>query len=320
MLFNPIMEPRTDIKQISKKTGNYIKEYCSNIPPLASSFSLFEQISSDKVSFAYSFYPYLFNHSFHFLNDKKLLDLSLAGFLLYRSIIAKDFLIDNINTNGKETFIRNDQLLLIKDICQEEAYRLLIQLFSTKSEFWDYWNLRRSEYLEAIELDKQLINQPFNQNGYEKLADFKSAFAKLAIDALHILSGKKYTTEYELLIRSHELFSVGVQIYDDINDLKEDYINGQFNWCISHLIDKIGNEKFEIEKKIKLIFVNGVAQNAYQESLNYFNQAIEVVNGINCSNWINGINMRIQMTADALSVLNDYFNELKSAIKIGVIA
>jgi hypothetical protein len=246
----------------------------------------------------------LFCDVFGYTDELVLSKLTVAGFLLYRSIIIKDAYLDN---NQKTS--ENKDNILMKDICQEEALRLLFQIFDSKSEFWNYWNIRRSEYLKAEEMNKQLSRSPFYRASYEQLADYKSTFGKLAIDSLHILSHKQFPDEYDLLIRSHAQFSVGLQIYDDVNDLEEDFRNGQFNWAFSNLQNQ--SEYADIKMLKKKIFVTGTAQKAYSESISYFNQAAFTVKGCICPYWQEVIDSRKRKVLTDMQVLEDYLSELR---------
>ncbi len=58
--------------------------------------------------------------------------------------------------------------------------------------FWEYWDKRKKEYYSAIKIEKELdFNNEVLFSIYEDLADKKSAFGKIAIDCLHILSNNK---------------------------------------------------------------------------------------------------------------------------------
>ncbi len=289
-----------NIQDIWQKAKDDIGLYCADIPM---GNMINDQSFIDRNPYIYLVYPYLFSDVLAYANDMVLSKLTVAGFLLYRSIIIKDAYLDN---NQKTA--GNKDYILVKDICQEEALRLLFQIFGTESEFWHYWNLRRSEYLKAEELNKQLNHSPFDSHSYEQLSDYKSTFGKLAIDALHILSNKQFTNEHDLLVRSHALFSVGLQIYDDICDIEEDYRNGQFNWALSNLPET--PENTDIKTLKKLFFVSGVAKKAYRESIAYFDQAALTAKNSHCPYWIDVINSRKSKMYSELQVLEDYLAEL----------
>ena len=281
-----------------------VEHYCINLPMRE---IIDDQRFIDRNPSIYLVYPYLFSDVFGYTNKSVLSKLTVAGFLLYRSIIIKDAYLDNIDHDIKSIDSKN--YILAKDICQEEALRLLFQLFGTESEFWHFWNLRRNEYLKAEELNKHLGLSPFNRNSYEQFADYKSTFGKLAIDALHVLSNQRFIEDYELLIRSHALFSVGLQIYDDTKDMAEDFENQQYNWAYSNL-HEYHNKNANIQTLKKLFFVSGTAQLAYKESISYFEQAEITVKNCDCPHWLDEINARKQLVKAEMLVLVEYLAEI----------
>lgn len=292
-----------NIQPIYVNARNEIEQYCANLPM---GKMIDDQSFIDRNPYIYLLYPHLFNDVFGYTNELVLSKLTVAGFLLYRSIIIKDAYLDNDNKS-----MNNKNYILVKDICQEEALRLLFQLFGTESEFWFYWNLRRNEYHRAEEIDKQSSHLPFDRHNYELLADYKSTFGKLAIDALHVLSHKQFPDKYDLLIQSHAQFSAGLQIYDDTKDMEEDYRNGQFNWAYSNLPKYHENAEInEIKKLKKHFFVSGTAQKAYRESISYFDQAAITVKDCNCPHWLDVIDSRKSKVLLDMHVLEEYLTEI----------
>ncbi|TVZ27314.1 hypothetical protein JM83_2349 [Gillisia sp. Hel_I_86] len=180
-----------------------------------------EKFISSNPSY-YLYYPYLFNDYFQVKNKETLNLLSISGILYYKAIILIDDIFDNKDSKYKF------QKFFIANICQEETIKILSSLFSANSDFWKTWNVRKFEYAKAYRLDKNLKSiQNFSE--FVVLADYKSAFGKIAIDCLFYLSNKKEKTMYKALLESHNLFYAGFRIMDDIIDYTEDVKNGQFN-------------------------------------------------------------------------------------------
>jgi vacuolar-type H+-ATPase catalytic subunit A/Vma1 len=90
--------------------------------------------------------------------------------------------------------------------------------------FWKFWNNSRNDYIEAIKIDHRLRNSKdvaFEE--YQELADKKSTFGKIAaIYSLKILSNTEDANIiYQKILLSHYYFSIGLQLYDDVKDLKK---------------------------------------------------------------------------------------------------
>jgi len=229
----------------------------------------------------YTYYPYLFNTVFK-IEDKKILDvLTIAGFLYYKAIILVDEIFDNQSPKG--SFFS----YLISDICKEESIKLLSSLFSNEHEFWKSWNSRRFQYAKAFEID-QKTHDINSYEAFEKLADYKSAFGKVAIDALYNISKLNDVVLYTDLLNSHKFFYTAFQITDDISDLQEDVENGQFNVAYFELKQEIGEQEIK-EKTIKnlknAMYLNGTAVKLYDKALGYLEKAKKTIQPYDLPEW-----------------------------------
>ncbi len=229
----------------------------------------------------YLYYPYLFNEYFEITDKKTLNQLSISGFLYYKAIILIDDIFDNQHSTEKF------KQYMIANICQEEAIKILSALFSQGSSFWNTWNRRKFEYSKAYKLDKSIITIK-NFSEYEVLADYKSAFGKIAIDCLFHLSNKKKKDTYDNLLKTHSFFYTGFQIIDDINDYEEDVKNGQFNISKHELIKVLSKENdlienYSVEEQKKLIYLKKVSENLYIKAINYLDKASNLINSFNNS-------------------------------------
>ncbi len=230
----------------------------------------------------YLYYPKLFIiKDVLELNKTDLNNLCFAGYLYYQSTIYTDRIIDDKDVSK----------VGIVSILQEESIKLLSSLFKLDSDFWKTWNMRRNEYIEAIFLEKKLLNtNDIPVDDYYKLADFKSAFGKIAIDSLFIKSGNNNNILYQKLLESHKYFSIGFQLYDDLLDFKEDYQKNQFNWVYYLLKKSLSEEetKLPIDTKHKLLYIRGIAKNILSESISNFNKAYTIIEELNAQcEWLN---------------------------------
>ena len=253
-----------------------------------------EEIISDDFIQAnpsyYLYYPYLFNGYFQVYDKETLNLLSIAGFLYYRAVIIIDRIFDDKKSK------HNFQKYFIANICQEETIKILSSFFGEKPKFWKTWNLRKFEYAKAYKLDKTLksIN---DITEFEALADYKSAFGKIAIDCLFHLSETKDKELYTSLLISHKYFYVAFQILDDIKDYIEDVENKQFNISKHKLIQKLQSENdsidlYTLDQQKKLIYLKGIAENLYEKATNYLDQSIKLQSRFSNENtqlWTNEI-------------------------------
>ncbi|MCX8491071.1 MAG: hypothetical protein ORN54_08385 [Cyclobacteriaceae bacterium] len=238
----------------------------------------------DVVLPIYTKYPSLFSTAFSVKEDIRL--LNIAGFLYHRSIIYLDKLLDNQSQ-------KSDSILLVT-ICQEESIKILATIYPLESEFWQLWNARRREYLAAYYIDK--VSHKINSyTEYEELADFKSAFGKISIDCMYLLSSDKNERLYETLLQSHKYYYCALQILDDINDLREDSEKDQFNIALYELkteleIRGLTIETSTIENISKYLYVFGIAEKLFDKGLYYLESAKEcIVSFEGLSEWLSEI-------------------------------
>lgn len=252
----------------------------------------------------YQNYPSLFANIFT-LQEQDLDLLNIAGYLYYQATIFTDNLLDE-NDVSKFPII---------SICQEESIKILTSIFGLKNDFWVLWNARRNEYIEAIYLEKALLNNDIvTIEEYEILADKKSAFGKVAIDCLFSIDTKNRSL-YEQLLLSHKYFSVAFQLNDDIQDLKSDVQKGQFNWAYYLLKQEdIAEHKLEILEKY--LYVRGIAKNIYTLAILYCDKSLQLVENIEVTEWKKVLLETQKTFRTAIIEIDDYLEILTAEINL----
>ena len=232
----------------------------------------------------YCIYGSLFSNK----NTKALSTINIAGYFYFKYLLIIDKTLD---CRDKKNNISLQQLVL-SNWYHEEATKLLTTIFQDDQKFWTNWQLRKREYISAYQTDQKFI-QDLEEKVFEDLADKKSAFGKTAIDCLEIINHIT-PEEHSKLIQSHQLFSCGLQCYDDIFDIREDFNNQQTNFALSTLLqsDKQIQNK-PIESLQKFLFTKGHASALLNKSINYFLQASAIVEEIDCPLWKDVITLKI---------------------------
>ena len=252
-------------------------EFQSYIQNLKISMNFKDQILNsefiERNPIYYKNYPTLFSKVFS-LQSSQLDLLDIAGYLYYQSTIFTDTLIDKKDLS---------KFPLIS-ICQEESIKILSSIFGLEHDFWRLWNMRREEYFRAVYLEKGLSKKDFVAiEEYEALADLKSAFGKIAIDCLFSLDNSNEDA-YQKLLLSHHYFSAAFQLNDDIQDFKEDFKSGQFNWAF-YLLKKhnIANQDPDVLEKY--LYIRGIAKEIYNLGIEYCDKALTVIEEIEVLEW-----------------------------------
>jgi hypothetical protein len=258
--------------------------------------------STDKSPKYYQYYPRLFQAYFSEVPEQYMNELCDAGYLYYRSILMVDSLFDDKKISNVARIFS----------LQEETIKILTSIYGKESKFWEFWQLRKNEYYEAVTIEKKLTRENAQWNIYEDLADKKSAFGKIAIDSLFVLYGKNNEL-YESLLKSHALFSVGFQLYDDVKDFREDITRNQFNWAAYTLSQQINLAEYDINTLNKYLYLKGVGQELLQKSIRFFDRAIDILKPYNIdSEWISTIQ---DMKTTIASYVDSTEGYLKTVIK-----
>ncbi len=294
----------------NNQKDNY-KSYISGLSlPLKIKESLLNKVTLDNNPQYYFEYPQLFSNYYTDVDQKIINQLSIAGFLYYESTLYMDALIDE----------KDASVFPLITISQEESIKILTSVFGLQSDFWKLWNLRRCEYFQAVAIEKQLFQKEIvSFSEYEVLADYKSAFGKVAIDCLNVYSNNCNKDRYELLLLSHRYFSIGFQLYDDVKDFKEDVTNRQFNWVLYLFKNQFRNEFETLDTNTcnKLLFIRGLAQNIIKEAISYFEKAAITIETIGISSkWQETIDSVKKEITSYLDITEGYLLTLNKRIEL----
>lgn len=312
------MQPSETTQELVKTS---IDAYMTYINALPITIEVKQDLLSDGFNHAsfYLFYPHLFKDAFGIKDSDKINLLCIAGFLFYKSLIYVDKIVDNqASDKTKERYF---QLSLI---CQEESIKILASLFPVDNEFWKYWNNRKLEYISAQRAEKKDYSQ-LDTQAFFNIANNKSAFGKVAIDSLVLLSNnqKELSKAYQALLESHRYFSIGRQLYDDVSDVKEDFVNKQANYAIYKLSRTceergINFQKLDAVYLEKYLYVLGVSEEILYEAINHFDHAISVTESFvgSSSIWIETIKAYSEITRKLIIKQSAYIKQIKSQVEL----
>jgi squalene-hopene/tetraprenyl-beta-curcumene cyclase len=297
----------------------YIKfytEYVNNlsIHPALKSFLTREEIFN-KDSPYYLYYPKLFSKPFQVKEDKNFFLLCTAGFLYYQSLVNID---KSFDSKLKALSLSNFTIVLS---CQEEAIKILSRLFNLHSHFWNLWSLRKQEYLKASEIEKSLSTK--KESDFRNLSDLKSAFGKVAIDALYVLSKVKNKNKiHSQLLAAHKEFSWANQILDDLQDIEEDMDHNQPNVVHSLILKRtmnarIDNQPMSIAQLKKYLYLSGVAVELYKKVSRLYRNVRDNVSPLKLGLW-NEILLGLESdTIGKIETIHGHFEIIKLRKQLG---
>ena len=263
-----------NFKSLKLQYTRLYKEFVlqSELPPALIGLSLqgLEKLGPDNV---YVMYPRLFADAVGNADESQVERLSIAGYLYFQSLMNIDRIYD-YEKHGYNLFT----LLTLLNL-QEESVKILTALFPPESAFWKQWNLRKAEFVQAMTFPK---GEVFTISRFKALSIHKSAFAKIAIDALYFLNKQQERAaaeaHYHALLKSHDHFSIAMQILDDVKDIHEDILLGQRNIAVEKLIinklaDRAEIQTSSAEEVKKMLHYSGTSIRLFRMAVRELKQA-----------------------------------------------
>ncbi len=179
----------------------------------------------NRLNSYYQNYASLFGDFFPQVKKSSILRLDESGWQCFQAALQLDRLADEADPDALTPLLGT----------YRRSVLLLRELFSSDSPFWMKWASREAEMIWAIRTERAFSGRDkvvFDDFG--RLAEAKSAMAKLALDALYQLTHDRENAEsiYRSLLRSHAHFSMALQLYDDLVDVEEDFTANRFNWVL----------------------------------------------------------------------------------------
>jgi hypothetical protein len=262
----------------------------------------------------YLYYPYMFRNAFRRIDSEKMERLNQAGFLCFKSVIYKDNVIDKQVSEAEMEATSKKAKMMMK-----EAVTMLKEIFGNDAFFWTRWEERQQEFYRSVELDHQLTSSNYTYEDYIHFAWGKSAFAKLAIDALYVLEGNRSEKNYQLLLESHREFSCAMQLFDDVLDLTEDNGHVQFN-IARHFTEQALAEKgihtdgFSIEDYEKYLYVLGIAERIFNMAFEHIDKAWQIAGQLKVKPWLNVLSYYKKIYRAVGRSTHTYINKLKAEL------
>jgi hypothetical protein len=289
--------------------------YINTNLPSSDISDLLEDSNFNEYAYFYNCYPYLFVPAFVGIDPKQLEMLNIAGFLCYKAIVLQDDFIDKVKPN-----FYDKKKVEISKLFLNEAHKMLSEIFNEESSFWLYWQKRKLELDSTEELDKSYQLENINTVQYESFADNKSAFAKLAIDGLHVLSQEYNKEAHTALINSHREFSIAMQLFDDLFDVEEDYKNKQFNLAIHNVrmfIKKNNPNEILVDSNAieKHLFLSGIATEMLQMALLHLDNSEFYARPYKVSKWIDVLKFYRKIFKGVLNQKEAYLEIVKAKVR-----
>lgn len=222
----------------------------------------------------------LFSDVFNIKDEKFLNDISIAVYFYMDYLLVIDSLCDHDFDKGnlKHTRVLNSY------ISHYHTLKILNKYVSLEDPFWKLWEKNMSEFIYAVELDKQ-ESKEFTIEDYILLSKYKCTFHKSILDIFNSYTNYEYANEYNQLIACIEFLGIVECIIDDSRDFKSDFTDKRKNIILLFLDEYAKKENLElstisINKLEKYCYVSGSTERALSLSEEYLKKILEIINKI----------------------------------------
>lgn len=256
--------------------------------PAQLSFQLYQ---NDERAFVYDCYPYLFLNAFPGLALEDVRPLAVAGRLFATAVFIADGVMDG-QTTGDDAALD----LLRLQALQFEAYQTLYQLFPPESPFWPQMRGYLAAYVEACLLERSFAQgerswSEFTEEVGCRIIIGKCGVAKCVVAGLATLAGQ--TTLLPSLTASIDHYYIAFQMWDDLQDWKEDWAMGQPSLLLARLLgDSPGGQETDnssdqsVAQLTRKLYYHNHAQAILQIGLHSLHTARAALQGLPNLDWI----------------------------------
>ncbi|HDQ71773.1 MAG TPA: hypothetical protein ENN19_06710 [Chloroflexi bacterium] len=231
-----------------------------------------------KKEHSYYTYPLLFYTAFPDVSLAQLRSLSLCGSFIFDHILCLDSTLDHPTACDAGTIFLASKL-------QHEALSLLHGLFPSESTFWNYFNAYYEQFFQTLLHERarhHCLVTPYSEDELRFVYAGKSAVAKGCVAALAILGDRQDLIAP--LTASHDAFSVGLQLFDDLLDWQLDYHRSHYSYTLTQAFCEAGwRHHIESDQRPKpeevrgLLQRSGVIEKILTLSLAYLDEAEAIV-------------------------------------------
>ena len=253
-------------------------------------------------------FPCLFLGLFPTVTADQALRLAYAGKLYMDYLCLEDAVTDGQRFDDR--FVH----AAIGGLVHEEALTVLRALLGSHDLFWRCLTAYHQAYVRAVICERDIqTRQPLTYSRAERdrIAADKCASAKAAFTALALLDGSEEPPP--ALIRSYHAFCVSYQLYDDILDWRQDYTCGPYSYLVVQALaywqsrhPGFENSRPSPDEMGQIIYYGHLAEDLLNEAGRYADQAVVLVQELDCPAWI----AAIQQLRETYAGLADDLGEL----------
>ena len=273
--------------------GDSLSEYPELVQGVAARVTAFHgelqavlQISTTEEPNYYHAYPFLFRDEFPNVSDADASTLAVAGVFYLNHLCLLDDVVDSQGA-------REPYKLFMSALLHEEALVQLGTLFVPASPFWTELSAYHREFAAAM-LREQTAHtgrlSAFTEAEVFQIAKGKAALSKMTTAALALLADRPETIAK--LSASQDCFNAARQMYDDVKDWKEDYLNRRYSALLTAALLELsgGEEKspqgsIDVDTLSTRLHYGGHIDRALAQAVQWCDEAARHASGCKVAGW-----------------------------------
>ena len=165
--------------------------------------------------------------------------VAVAGRLLYAQVRWLDHLADTYDTVGPPGAVHSLNAAL-DELVRSRFAAVLADHPSSGSFFSSLANLQL-RYAASLAIDSANSRDDLDLSGYVNHAKARAAPVRAPVDAVLLLASAS-ESETKSARCSFEACAAGLQLYDDAQDVEEDFRDGRLNWVVSETLRTFDRE------------------------------------------------------------------------------
>jgi squalene-hopene/tetraprenyl-beta-curcumene cyclase len=245
-------------------------------------------LSENTTISIYDCYPYLFMEAFPHLREADIDNFSLATKLFASSIFYADKIMDGDDTAQSAT---TTTLLAHVLAMQSEGNALLRQLFPHTSPFWKQFQAYLAHFLRVCMQEKQFVAGKIDWSEYDEQTAMDIAVGKCGISQAVIAGLVDLAQDerpFEALQESINLYNFACQLFDDLYDWKNDYLQSTPSLLLCLALQRkrpLQPSQDGLDALAREIYYGGYASVTLQQAIDALERARDIIAPFPAISW-----------------------------------
>jgi hypothetical protein len=202
--------------------------------------------------------------------------VAVAGRLLYAQVRWLDHLADDPDAVGPPGAVHRLNAAL--DALVHSRFAAALADHPRSASFFSSLANLQLRYAASLAIDSADFRGDLDLTGYVEHAKARAAPVRAPVDATLLLAAASQA-EVESARRSFEAYAAGLQLYDDAQDVEEDFRDGRLSWVVSETLRAFEHEP-DADGFYEAALLDGAIDRDLEAADRFIGQAIASAEGL----------------------------------------